>query len=313
MTQFHEERRKGIGGSDAAAIMGLDPYRSPLEVYLEKIGDLPPKEESEAMHWGTVLEPIIADEYSRREGKKVRRVNRQLVHKEHDFLRVHVDRLIVADERGPGILECKNTNQYMTDEWKDGPPHRAYIQVLHGMLVTGYTWGAVAGLIGGNQFKSYEITRDEATLQFLSVFEREWWYNHVVKGRPPEGRIRTDVLNRMYSSSNGKQIALAGDEIGAALLWRDAFVKQKKEIESRIEECESTIKEAMKDAEYGVYDDGNYQFGVSWKSYDVKEHTVKAHSRRRFMVKMKEKEKNATIEPAQQNFLPDGTSVPADK
>src|SRR5690554_2691682 len=156
--QWLEERRKGIGGSDAAAIAGLSRYRSPIQVYMDKLGLIEPPEENEAMYWGRKLEDIVAEEFSIRTGLKVRRRNAILQHPEYPFMLANVDRLIVGKNEG---LECKTTSAYRADEWKDdGIPWEYAIQCYHYMAVTGYKAWWIAALIGGNQFIYKRIERD---------------------------------------------------------------------------------------------------------------------------------------------------------
>lgn len=160
----HEEwlaaRRKGIGGSDAAAIAGLNKWKSPVAVYLEKIGQAPEENvSSEAAYWGTVLEDVVAQEFSKRTGLKVRRRNAILQHPEHSFMLANVDRLIVGEKAG---LECKTASEYLKEEWKDDEvPAQYLIQCQHYMAVTGYDAWWIAVLIGGNKFiyKKLSVTR----------------------------------------------------------------------------------------------------------------------------------------------------------
>ena len=109
------ERRRGIGDrSDIGAILGLSRWRSPLDVYLDKIGEAEEQESSDAMYWGTVLEGIVADEYARRTGKKVRKINAILACEGEPWRRASVDRLVIGERK---ILECKTAGAHMGHEW----------------------------------------------------------------------------------------------------------------------------------------------------------------------------------------------------
>jgi len=103
-----EYRKQGIGGSDVAAIAGLNPWRSPMAVWLEKTGQIEPQKENEAMYWGAALEDIVAQEFSKRTGLKVHRKNFMLQHPEYPFMLANIDREILDPDKGRGILECKN-------------------------------------------------------------------------------------------------------------------------------------------------------------------------------------------------------------
>src|SRR5690625_1801045 len=89
------ERQKGIGGSDASAILGFNPWKSAFELYIEKTSDTVQEIDNEAIHWGNVLEDVVAEEFTRRTGKRVRRRNQIFKHKEHEFMIANIDR----DER----------------------------------------------------------------------------------------------------------------------------------------------------------------------------------------------------------------------
>ncbi|EGO8273418.1 endonuclease, partial [Enterococcus faecalis] len=91
--EWLEDRRKGIGGSDVATILGLNQYKSAYQLWLEKTGQVELKDtESEPAYWGNVLEEVVAKEFQERTGKKVRRRNQVFEHSLHPFLRANIDR-----------------------------------------------------------------------------------------------------------------------------------------------------------------------------------------------------------------------------
>ena len=154
-------RRQGIGSSDAASAVGLNPYCSPLQLWLEKTnGDDSDDSPSDAAYWGTVLEPIVADEYARRTGCKVRKVNAVLQHRDQPFMLANLDREVVGHNDGPGILECKTCGAFAAKAWAEGVPKWYQIQVLHQLAVTGRAWADVAVLIAGQSFQIHRIERD---------------------------------------------------------------------------------------------------------------------------------------------------------
>ena len=108
--EWLKERQKGIGGSDVGAIMGVNKWKSAFEIYLDKPEEITEeKESSEAAHFGTILEDIVAKEFTLRTGKKVRKDNRHLVHKNYPFMVANIDRRIVGEN---AILECKTANSF---------------------------------------------------------------------------------------------------------------------------------------------------------------------------------------------------------
>lgn len=134
--EWLEMRRTGIGGSDAGAVCGLNPYSSPMSVYYDKTAkDVKDDYDNEAMRQGRDLEDYVAGRFMEATGLKVRRSNMMYRSKEHPFMLADVDRLIVGEDAG---LECKTASAYSADKWKNGeiPPYYQ-IQCYHYMAVTG--------------------------------------------------------------------------------------------------------------------------------------------------------------------------------
>lgn len=195
-----KDRMSGLGGSDAGVIAGLSPYKSPAVLYYEKIGDLPIEPlESEAVEWGNRLEGIVAEAYTDKTGRQIRTQPRK-AHPAHDWMLANVDRQIIGDPRGPGILEIKTTNTFMLKDWENGPPDSAMLQLQHYLAVYGYSWGSIAVLIGGQNFRTFDIERDEGMIHFLIELEEAFW--HRVKTRNPptlEWDANTaDLMKRLY-------------------------------------------------------------------------------------------------------------------
>lgn len=183
----NERRRKSLGGSDAAAAVNLSPWCSPYRLYLEKRGEREPDDLSDKdfIHFGNVLEDIVATEWSRRTEARVARVNSQLVHPDHQWMTAHIDRRVVGVREG---LECKTASVWNAEEWgdrEDQIPLHYLIQCTHYLAVTGWDAWNVAVLIGGNDFRRFRIERDEEFIEDLIKREREFW-DRVVAGTPPE-------------------------------------------------------------------------------------------------------------------------------
>lgn len=260
--QWLKERRKGIGGSDAAAIAGLSRYRSPIQVYMDKLGLIEPPEENEAMYWGRKLEDIVAEEFSIRTGLKVRRRNAILQHPEYPFMLANVDRLIVGKNEG---LECKTTSAYRADEWKDDEiPWEYAIQCYHYMAVTGYKAWWIAALIGGNQFIYKRIERDESIINNLIKIESDFWHNHILKQIPPDpdgSDASTEILKQLYPESNGETIELPPDVESLIEQYEQAKEEEKAAAE-RKREAENKIKAIMGEYEQAYLKDRK----ITWKT-----------------------------------------------
>jgi putative phage-type endonuclease len=153
-------RKQGIGSSDAAAAVGLDPYQSMLELWMIKTGrdgSLPkvdPDDESSPMYWGKILEPIVAQHYSKRTGLKVRRINAVLQHPDADksWMLANLDYAVVAGsstDQTAHILECKTAGEHGSKLWKHGVPEYVQCQVQHQLAVTGKQAADVCVLVCG--------------------------------------------------------------------------------------------------------------------------------------------------------------------
>ncbi len=210
-------RRSGIGGSDAGAVLGVNPYTSRLCVYFDKVGEITvsPKmeESSDAVYWGNRLENIIADEFCKRTGFEVEPCHYMLRSSEYPFMIADVDRLIVDNQEG---LEIKTANAFNRDQWEDDEIPEMYMaQVQHYMAVTGYDGWWAAVLIGGNHFKYQYIERDDEYIERLIQLESDCWFNHVVPKIMPEvdgSSASSNLIKRMFPKAEPKtSISLNGE------------------------------------------------------------------------------------------------------
>lgn len=257
-----EYRRKGIGGSDAAAIAGLNPWRSPIEVYLDKIGEMPEQEDNKRIYWGRVLEDVVAREFTERTGKRVRRRNAILVHPEHDFMYANVDRLIVGKRVG---LECKTTSEYAKDQWADDKvPEHYILQCQHYMAVTGYKGWWIAALIGGNKFVYKYIERDQDIIDYLIQLESDFW--QMVKDKTPpavDGSESSDmVLKMLYPEAEpDTEITLKSESEGLIKQYELA-ASDEKEAKDRKNDAANKLKAMLGDYETGIAGDRR----ITWKT-----------------------------------------------
>ena len=260
------ERRKGIGGSDASVILGLNKWRTAFELWLDKTGQVPVSESaSEAAYFGSILEDIVAKEFEVRSGKKVRRKKSMLKHPEHDFILANVDRMIVGEK---AILECKTTSAYNLKEWEDNEIPDSYIvQVQHylGVFCPRYKKTYFAVLMGGNKFVWKEIERDDELIAMIFQAEVEFWNEKVLGGKAPAldgSSAAEEYLKQRYSEAEGGKVV---DLTSANKTRIQQYLQLKEQINAltlQAKELENQIKHEMKEAEYGFI--GNYQ--TSWKS-----------------------------------------------
>jgi putative phage-type endonuclease len=102
-------RNKGIGGSDAAVVCGISRYKSPIELWMEKTGMIQPKEAGESAYWGTVMEPLIRQEFSMQTGFEVGIESSMLKHSQYEFMLANIDGVVLHPEYGGCLFEAKNS------------------------------------------------------------------------------------------------------------------------------------------------------------------------------------------------------------
>ena len=197
-------RKQGIGGSDAGAVCGLNPYVSPMDVYMDKMTEVIPEQnrDNEAMRLGRDLEQYVAERFCEETGLKVRRSNNMYVHPEYPFMLADVDRLIVGKENGLIGLECKTASPYSADKWKDGKVPAHYLaQCYHYMAVLNAKAWYIAVVIYGREFKFVRIERDEEVIRNLIRLEQDFWQDHVKAGvmPDPDGSVAAnDFINSYF-------------------------------------------------------------------------------------------------------------------
>ncbi len=259
--EWKAARKKGIGGSDAAAIAGLNRFKSPLAVYLDKIGEVDIPVDNEFVYWGNVLEEIVAHEFERRTGKHVHKVNAILAHSDYPFMIANVDRKVSGED---AILECKTTSAWNAKEWKDDEiPQECIIQVHHYMAVTNTSHAYLAVLIGGNKFIIKNIERDGALIKNLIKIEKEFW-NLVESKTPPDidgTRSSTEILNILYRETVQNELSLP-QAVNGMIEERNTLTSQIKQLAEMKAEKENKIKLMMKENETARTD----KYFISWKS-----------------------------------------------
>lgn len=290
-------RKKGIGGSDAGSICGLNPYSTAISVFQDKTQmQAEEKADNEAMRQGRDLEEYVARRFTEETGKKVRRANAIFYKEEQPFMLANVDRLIVGENAG---LECKTASAYSADKWKDGHIPESYeIQCHHYMAVTGADAWYIACVILGKEFIWHKIERDEEIIQMLIRLESDFWNDHVLaeKMPAPDGsKAAEELLAKYYGSSDPeKTVSLVGfDE---KLKRRAEIAALQDKLDQEKKQIEQEVKVYMEDAEQADSD----SFSVSWKSVvsnrvdskklkadypDVYQKCVKSSESRRFVVK----------------------------
>lgn len=264
-------RKQGIGSSDAAAAVGLNPYKSQLELWLEKTGrdtslpKLDPQDEESPAYWGNVLEPIVAWHYSKRSGKRVRRINAVLQHPDPklSWMLANIDREVIgADD--VQILECKTAGINGARLWKEGMPEYVQLQVMHQLAVTGKQAADVAVLLGGQHLEIHRIERDESMIARLIDLERLFW-DYVVSDTPPpaDGSASAEkALRCLYPEDNGQTLDFSQHtELASTYLELKAVRQRIAQQETREAQLKQVLQQAMGEASRAEFAEGY----ISWR------------------------------------------------
>lgn len=254
-------RKNGIGGSDAGAVCGLNPYRTAIQVYYDKTSEEIEETDNEAMRQGRELEEYVARRFCEASGKKVRRANAIFYDEKNPFMIADVDRMIVGENAG---LECKTVSPYMADQWSDGKiPLYYQIQCYHYMVVYKADAWYIAVLIYGREFKYYRIERDDEVIENLIRIEKEFWNNHVLpRVMPdPDGSKTADiVIAERFKDAQSNTILLSGfDE---RLRRRQELLTVMEHMEKEKRQIDQELKLYLGDAETAE----NEHYRVSWKN-----------------------------------------------
>jgi putative phage-type endonuclease len=256
------QRKQGIGGSDAAAILGLNPWVSPFDVYLDKLGLKEEKEDTEAMRQGRDLEEYVARRFVEATGKEVKKEPRILQHPEHEWMLANVDRLIVGENAG---LECKTTSTLNTKPFRQGDyPPQYYVQCMHYMAVTGAERWYLAVLVLGREFHVFEIERDEDEIAALVEAERCFWFEHVIKKVPPapDGKpATTEALKRMFPGRDDLEAVVLQPQEEDKISRYLALQEQIKGLEKEAEQIKQELCLSLGNAQVGITRD----YVVEWK------------------------------------------------
>lgn len=267
--QWLSVRQGGIGSSDAGAAVGLHPYKSQLQLWMEKTGrdaNLPkvdPNDETSPMYWGTLLETIVAAHYTKRTGNRVRRINAVLQHPSAPWMLANIDREVIGAP-DVQILECKTAGIHGARLWQDGVPEYVQLQVMHQLAVTGKQAADVAVLLGGQELAVHRIERDDIMIEQLMQLEHDFWgYVERDEAPPADGSDSADIaLRALYPQDSGATLDLSQDTAMAAMFSDLLAVRQtlatQTALEAQLKQC---IQQRMGEATRAVFETGE----VSWK------------------------------------------------
>lgn len=257
-----DDRTKYIGASEAAGVIGLSRWTTPIQIWAEKTGQVLPKDlsDKEEVELGKELEDYVAKRFMRKTGKKVHRVNETLYHPKYPFLGANLDRRVVGEN---SVLECKTCTVWKYKEWEgEDIPQEYLIQVLHQMAVGGFDKGYIACLIGNHKFVWKEIDRDEQMISDMIKKEVRFWNTFVVPKVIPGQVMASDseTLSKLFPVQHGQEIVLT-DEANRIIEIIEALSSDKKALEKQEEQQKNELKLLLGENEIGKT--SNYK--VTWK------------------------------------------------
>ncbi len=264
----HEEwlklRRIGIGGSDAGAICGVNPYSNALSVFRAKTSTKIEEVDNEAVRQGHDLEEYVAQRFSEATGFKVRKSNMMYQSEEYPFMIADVDRLVVGEDAG---LECKTASAYNADKWKDGDiPLHYLLQCYHYMIVLGKKTWYIAAVILGQEFVYRKIVWDDQLAARLIEIERDFWNNNVLMNRlpDPDGTEVSDDVIKQYFGTAKKESTIKLIGFDDKLDRRTEILTKIKELETEQKKIDQEIKLFMKENERAESD----KYLVCWSNVE---------------------------------------------
>jgi putative phage-type endonuclease len=258
-------RNKGIGGSDVATICGINKYKSPLQLWLEKTNQIDPVEAGEAAYFGTLLEPIVREEFTRRSGLRVDTINSILKHPVFDFMLANVDGIVIDENNNKAIFEAKTASVFKSEQWEDNKiPEEYMLQIQHYMAVTGFNKTYIACLLGGNKFIYKVIERDDELIDMIIQLEFNFW-ECVKNNVPPKidgSESCSDLMSRLYPNANKDSSIILPDEAQLLVEQYNSSKEQEKQFSERKEEAANILKQMLGENEVGVINDTK----ISWKN-----------------------------------------------
>lgn len=261
--QWLQQRRFSVGGSEIAAALGLSRWRTPFDVWAEKTGHITKKDEpTDAMRFGTLLEPVIRSEFARRNGLEVCECPYILAHKDYPFMTCNLDGYVKLPDGSCAVLEIKTANAFASEDWANmGAPLEYVMQVQYYLAITQMKFAYLAVLIGSSDYRQLIIERDDEVISIIIQKLKEFWRMVETNTPPPVSGLDINILASLYPNSRPTVLAL-GKEHEALLLQYEEAKKAMDEAKKRKEEAEAKLKALMKDNEKANCG----EYSLSWKT-----------------------------------------------
>lgn len=277
-----KERVNYIGASDAAAVMGMSRYKTPIQLWSEKTGLLEAEDISQKfqVRFGNKAEDIVAEFFEEESGLKVSKVAETAYHPKHKFIAANIDRWIKSEGT---FVELKTASARKKAEWEnDDLPAEYLIQCQHTMLVKNLSYCYIAVVFGNEEFYSKRIERDDYFIAVLLKNEITFWNDYVLKKVMPKliQSADTDTLNRLYPHQVPGSERQLNDEAAKIAQARQALLQDKKMITDQLDQMDAQLKAMMGEYETGIAG----QYKITYKAWEKKAYEVKASSGRSLRV-----------------------------
>ena len=279
-------RQEGIGGSEAAAVLGLNPWKSAFALWAEKTGKVEPDDlsENESVEWGTLLEPAIAEKYAKVTGRDlcvpVCTENGIMRHPDYPFIIGTPDRMIRDTKGIVGVLEVKTTGSHRAADWQTEPPVHYQVQGQQYAAISGVNLISYAVLIGGQKFHWCDMVRNDRFIAHL-IEKEEWFWDLVRRDIPPPtdaSKSTAAALAKLYARpvDTAEPVMLDFDLMELAERRRE-IMETIRAAEAEKTGIESRIKAAIGESPVGYFPDGS---GFRWSMQSNKQYVVEASERR---------------------------------
>jgi putative phage-type endonuclease len=274
---FTQDRSKYLGGSDLGAILGLSPYKTPLDVWLEKTGKHSEQKDSLPLRFGSFAESFVASEYARATANLLTEYPLAICHPQHPYLQGHIDRFVTANSNSPlfngdgsctasHILECKTANPFTQSQWGDAGSDEvpmSYLAQCHWYLsLTQLERCDLAVLFGNSDFRIYHIERDTELESTLLESAVDFWQNHVLCKQAPKPATEADIRS-LYSQETPEMEISADESFLETLFCYEETNAQANAITTKCEALKHEILIRMADAEKITH---NGKVIATWKS-----------------------------------------------
>jgi putative phage-type endonuclease len=270
---FTEDRTSFIGGSDIGAILGVNPYRTALDVWLEKTGKSSSQTSNLAMRFGSFAEDFVANEYALSSGLYLRPATNSFIHPSIPYFCAHIDRLVFEtppsielDQTPNKILECKTANPFRQADWGDAGTNQVPLSYLCQcawyMSITNIDRTDLAVLFGNSDFRIYSIDRDKELENLILDKAHIFWNKYVLKDIAPPTTTEADC-KKLFQKSNPKKTIEADKELLRLAREYQQLLLKIEEADDRINLIKQSIMNTMQDAQSICI--GKHEL-ISWKN-----------------------------------------------